>query len=89
LDLFCPACRWRILTLFLVGTLRCGVQRRVQRRNKRNRTSFHACSARSARAGTSQRDVPAKNSVAPLPLTFKVARVFHLTIEDIFESNGE
>ena len=24
-----------------------------------------------------------------LPLAFKVARIFHLTIEDVFESNGE
>jgi len=52
-----------ILALFLVGTLRCGVQRRVQRRNKWNWTSFHASSARSARAGTSQRDVPTTSDI--------------------------
>ena len=48
----------------MVGTLRCGVQRRVQRRNKWNWTSFHAYSARSARAGTSQRDVPTTSDIS-------------------------
>ena len=42
----------------VVGTARCAVQRRVQRRNKRDRTLYRVSAARSARAGTSQRDVP-------------------------------
>ena len=56
--------RWRFShpgLLFLAGTVRCGGPRHVQRRNECGRTLYRTCSARSARAVTPQRGVPAKH----------------------------